>query len=693
MGIRAKFLALLLVIALVPMGVVVVHDQWAARQMAENLVDEARVALTRRISNQLVQVTDLAAVVLRQQKELVELALTVQAREASRRLGAPPPPGDLAEPIYTDSAFDRLGADLPGMAPSARGGGLVSFEAPVFRLAPGVTLEDVGEEAARLSTMVHAFRGLRAGKDAVFRWQYVSLEAGLHLSYPGHGGYPEAYDARQRPWYRNALERGGLVWNPPYFDATTGQLTTTASTPLRSKDGSVIGVAGIDVDLLGLLAGLQERATLPPDADLLLVDLTPREETGKTGLRVLARRGRTSGDWEAAAAVAWLDEGEALAQELAEGKRGIRRLPFEGQDSLWAHAPVDDFDSALLIVYPATGIENETAGAKRIIGDATLMQVAITGAFGLFMLVVVGVLGVIGARAVTRPVKELDQAAQRLAGGDLEARAEVSAGGELGRLADSFNAMVPRLRDQVQLRQSLAVAAEVHEHLLPDAAPTLEGFDIAGVSLPCDETGGDYFDYLALSEGRLGIAVGDVTGHGLPAALLMATARGLLRARADRAPTASDLLDGVNRQLARDALAGRFMTLFYLVLTPGSRTLAWANAGHEGALVLDPESGAVNSLEGGGVPLGIDADWRYEDLDGATLPKGGVMVIATDGLWEARDADGTMFGRERLEEVLREQADLPASDLRDAVLDALHAFRGEEPLRDDVTLVVVRDTP
>lgn len=705
MSIRRKFLFLLLAIALVPMVVVVIHSHRAAKDMGHELTEAAREGLTLRLTNQLRRTIDLTSTILRQQKELVELALVVQAREAASRLAASEPPGDLREPVYTDAAFDRLGRDLPGMRPSdwhvrsdANGNPTpldVSYEAAVFRLAPGVALDDVGEEATRLSTMVHAFRGLHSGREALFRWQYVSLESGLHLSYPGHGGYPEAYDGRKRPWYTRARDLGGLVWIPPLFDATTGQLVSTASVPVRDGSGAIAGVTAIDVDVLGLLDTFQSRATLPPDADFLLVDLARRPDgRGGEGVRVLARKGRASGNWDSRPEANWLNgDGGGTYQELVAdmmaGKRGLKRMPFEGVDALWAHAPVDDYDTALLIIFPFSEVVAETAGAETLIRDATLKQVGISGVFALVMVGIVGVLAFVLVRAVTLPVHRLDVAARRLAEGDLESRAEVRGRDELARLAESFNAMVPKLKDQVRLKQSLDLAHEVQCNLLPEKAPDIDGFEIAGGSLPCDETGGDYFDYIPLGKGRLAVAVGDVTGHGVPAALLMATARGHLRARASRAPSISDLLNGVNRELARDALAGRFMTLFYLVLEPGSRRVRWANAGHDAALVVDP-SGDVSALDEGGVPLGVDGDWSYEDYQSGDLAPGTVLVLATDGIWEMRNAEDEMFGHDRLQAVIREHASKPAKDILKVVAATLKTFSGGAPLRDDVTLVVVK---
>lgn len=705
MSLRFKFLLVLLAVAVLPLGLVVLHDVRAMRDLGRNLAQRSGLTLTLRLTDQLRHALDAGAAILRNQKELVELALLLQAREAGARLNRPPPPPEFRELVYFSSAFDsREGHRPPGIKPSpihrAKGPeGIVSslevsYETPSFYVAPAVPPETIADDLARLSTLQPALKALSRGKEDLFYWQFVSLESGLHISYPGHGGYPEGYDPRTRPWYKAAKANGALTWNPPVFDASSRRLAVTASIPVVRNDGEIAGVSGIGLDALSLLDGLKERASLPEGAELLLVDLAERNGGGQ-GIRVMIRRSDLDRDWQVGPDQEWLEspDGKGLAElqaDLAAGKAGVRELEMRDGPALAAYAPIDDFDTALLILLPVRDIATQAAEAEGAVEAATRRQIAAAGLFALAMVVAAVVLALAGARVVTRPVRSLDVAARRLAEGDLDAHAEVTSRDELGRLAETFNAMVPRLKDHVRLSQSLALASEVQEHLLPAEAPSLQGFDLAGASLSCDETGGDYFDFIPLPGDRLGVAVGDVTGHGVPAALLMATARGLLRARADRAPTVADLLEGVNRQLARDALAGRFMTLAYLLLESGSRSVRWANAGHEPIVVYDPASDSFRQLAGEDVPLGIDGTWSYKDRMTGELPPGALLVMATDGVTELRGPDGTMFGRERLEETLRAHAQGTASDLLTAVKRKAIAHAHGTPIRDDATLVVVK---
>jgi len=237
---------------------------------------------------------------------------------------------------------------------------------------------------------------------------------------------------------------------------------------------------------------------------------------------------------------------------------------------------------------------------------------------------------------------------------------------------------------------ALNLAQEVQQNLLPQRLPRLESIDVVGRSLYCDETGGDYFDFLELSENRLGVVVGDVTGHGVAAALLMASVRGFLRARAALSESAAEIITGVNRLTSVDtAETGQFMTLFYLVLDPQTRRITWVRAGHDPGLLYCPAADRFEELSGAGMALGVDEDWQFEDF-GRTVEPGQIVLLTTDGIFEAHNPAGEMFGKDRFKAVVRQNAGLEAEGLRKAVFEAVAEFRGAEPQEDDITLVILK---
>jgi len=285
------------------------------------------------------------------------------------------------------------------------------------------------------------------------------------------------------------------------------------------------------------------------------------------------------------------------------------------------------------------------------------------------------------------------EAWKRLGGGDFSVRLSERLGDERQALVDAFNETVPVLADHVRLQRSMELAQEVQQNLLPAAPPEIPGLDVAGASLSCDETGGDYFDYRAVTRGGevcLDTAVGDVTGHGVPSALLMATARALLLATED-SETPGQRVSRANRLLCRDvADSGRFMTLLAMEIRPLEGVARYVRAGHDPALLYDPRRDAFEEWPGTGLPLGIESDYAYVEQAMSFDQPGQVLLLGTDGIWETRNPAGEMYGKARLREALRRSAASPAAGIVDAVLAELAAFRGDRRQEDDVTLVVVK---
>ena len=237
---------------------------------------------------------------------------------------------------------------------------------------------------------------------------------------------------------------------------------------------------------------------------------------------------------------------------------------------------------------------------------------------------------------------------------------------------------------------ALNLAQEVQQNLLPQRPPRLDSIDVAGRSLYCDETGGDYYDYIELPNRSQGIVVGDVSGHGVSAALLMASVRGYLRARATLAGSTGDIITAVNRLLSMDtAETGQFMTLFYLVVEPLNNRIIWVRAGHDPGFLYCPHSDQFEELSGAGLALGVDENWNYDDYN-RKVEQGQIVLLTTDGIFEAHNSAGEMFGKARFKEVVRKNAGLEAEGIRKAVFEAVTEYRGDEPQEDDITLVVLK---
>ena len=179
-------------------------------------------------------------------------------------------------------------------------------------------------------------------------------------------------------------------------------------------------------------------------------------------------------------------------------------------------------------------------------------------------------------------------------------------------------------------------------------------------------------------------------GHGIPAALVMATARASLRTSALREHSLSELMTRTNHVLAADNRHNRFMTLSLLIIEAESRTVRWASAGHDPAIVFNPETNTFRELEGGGLPLGVTEGTEYQEYSSDPLPVGSVLVIGTDGVWEMFNEKKEQYGKHRLQALMREHARRSAKEIGAALEADLAEFRGVETLADDVTFVITK---
>ncbi len=238
-----------------------------------------------------------------------------------------------------------------------------------------------------------------------------------------------------------------------------------------------------------------------------------------------------------------------------------------------------------------------------------------------------------------------------------------------------------------RIEQQLRIAREVQGALLPVADPALAGYDIAGMNVPTWEIGGDYFDYLPQPDGRLGIAIADVSGKGVAAALIMATFRAALRAQRPRDLPLDQVGTRLNRILLDSMDSSRFVTAVYGLLDRETGTFTYANCGHNPPLLLRV-AGGCETLTSSGPALGMWPGAQFKPDDVALEP-GDTLVLYTDGVIEVMNAGGEMFGVERLEDVLRQHAGRPSRQLVRAVVDATQAFASRRAYDDDFTLVIV----
>lgn len=236
--------------------------------------------------------------------------------------------------------------------------------------------------------------------------------------------------------------------------------------------------------------------------------------------------------------------------------------------------------------------------------------------------------------------------------------------------------------------EELRLAREVQQQFFPSSPPALEGYEIAGASIPAEATGGDYYDFFPMRNGCVGIAVGDVSGHGMGPALLMAVTRAYLRPLALTQDDLGKILTSANRFIADDVKGKRFVTLFLGQLEAARQSFAYAGAGHRGYVI--EKSGRVKTLDSTGLPLGMDRDARIARGPEVTLKPGDIVLLLTDGILEQRSQTGELFGIERALEIVRTGRDKPAKAILDNLFRAVREFADATPQGDDLTAVVIK---
>ena len=242
--------------------------------------------------------------------------------------------------------------------------------------------------------------------------------------------------------------------------------------------------------------------------------------------------------------------------------------------------------------------------------------------------------------------------------------------------------------ERERLEREQQVASEIQQRFLPAAAPVVNGYELQGISFPCYEIGGDYYDFIQREDGKLVVALGDVSGKGTAAALLMSSLHAAVHAHTEIHDSLAKTIGAVNRYLVESIPANRFVTLFYAELDPKNGALSFLNAGHNPPLIVH-SGGTMEQLAAGGLPLGImpDADFR----EGRTqLHHGDVLVIYSDGVSEATNPGGEEFGPTRLYEVVARNMDASAGGIRDRIESALTKFCQGTPAADDITLVICK---
>jgi sigma-B regulation protein RsbU (phosphoserine phosphatase) len=562
---------------------------------------------------------------------------------------------------------------------------------------PGFTWISFGDEAGTFTGVYRLPDGrLRVNQSRIEdgKTRLVEHDVRADLSWKFFRSEADSgYDPRKRPFYERARGEKRPVWHPPYIFYDQAVPGISCSRAVYDEAGRMRGVLSVDFDLNSLSQFLADLSVSPNGKVLMFT--SDGVLLAQPGRRVELRKeqrgqGRllTLDDVSDPVIESYRARLQPAHTQPARATTAFHSFEFRHADRDYiASATSFPIGDDLVWVFGAAAPKDDFLAR---VWQSQWQALAVAAAAVLLAVLLAAVM----ARRVSGQVLALVNFMHRVGGGDLEAPADFGGNREFRVLSHALNRMIADLRDRLRLRHSMDVAMAVQQRLLPAEAPRTPGLDIAGHSTYCDETGGDYYDYLFLDEpanDKLLVAVGDVSGHGVAAALVMAGARAVLRDRVTPDVDLAELMGRLNRLLSADHAGERFMTMHLSVIDAGAGTFRWASAGHDPAVIYDPDTDRFEEIDRAEFPLGVLDEAEYkEHAHAAPLRPGQVITIGTDGVWEERNAAGEEFGKGRLRQTIRESAAGTAEQIVQALVSRLTDFRSGTRPRDDLTLVVIK---
>ena len=693
MRIRYKLLMLLMVISLAPLLLVRTSVQRDLSHMGDTLAERSGNVLVHKASNGLKRIVEDHARVLHRERQLLEATSLLLASKIEGELyghshtsteGSFIPVDVRMEDVLKDYFFSHMKGRRQPLEVD-------------FRQA---SLENGAESKVLLADLIPLLGKVKFEYPQLIMWIEMDLVDGTKLV------YPKADQIRRMGRGKGTNSKGTelhstLTWSLPQLDSNTRRMVFRVTAPIRNEIGVLQGNLTLVIPVDSVLHQNLHVSMFSEETMSFLVKPVADSDQFSIGIRIVAQEqdvqaGR--GHWQVPDQDQWLESGDKeqfgiMATSLLAGKPGVIGMPYKDRDALWAYAPIDEKGTSLLLVVPREDIVREAQTARQFIASQVDEH---DSKMGYVVLVVAGlvlVTALLLSKYFTRNISGLVRVVQRVAKGDFSIRATVRSADEIGQLGLAINKMVPELKERVSIKHHLEVAHEVQQNLLPSENPQLPGFDIAAVSAYCDETGGDYYGFIprhTRDGDSLVVAVGDVSGHGFQAALMMASARAYLRGQSCGECPLNDVVSVVNDRMFEDLDgSGRFMTLFLMELK-ADNMVHWVRAGHDPALLYDPETDSFEELIGGGMPLGVMPDVEFDLNQRSDLRPGQVIVIGTDGIWETQSETGELYGKDRLKALIRSHADDESVRIIETLRTALGEFRGGASKLDDMTIAVLK---
>ncbi|CCO22608.1 SpoIIE family protein phosphatase [Maridesulfovibrio hydrothermalis] len=729
MKIRWKILIVLLTFSLVPLFVLKMHGLKSLTHLGSDLQTQTRVTLLERATASLSHMAKATAAIINLQDRLYRTTLKSVQAEAEFRLRdddtepLPPvvfitsPSETISKPVLiSDSRYKKRALMGRGTArksqhrmASIQRGDLIDLPiAPdniSFWLTNDLPLKEAMPDITRLEPLIHIFQACSLTLENLALWQDVSLENGLVATYPGHNAFPKKYDPRTHEWYKQVKKNLKVTWTLPALDAATRSLCYRLSAPLFNDKDEFIGVVSL---VIPVGTTINSSLLINPESGttIMMVSSSHPETEQEKKLLIVGQIGddhdkdispqMISHFWLVPPEPEWLKEDHpefnTLVEDVADKNFGVLQMDYKGIPSLWTYTPIN-MRLSLLIITPVNEFTAEADEAEQYIRESVAYQYEGSSLIALAVIISVALVAYFVSQSLSLPIRKISEAVIKVGEGDWNARADFHSSDELGELAENFNIMVPQLREHSSIQQALSLADEAQQSLFPQEVPSLVGTDIGARCVFSEKTGGDYYDFIgckACGPDVFAAAIGDVSGHGISAALLMTSARAYIRALTGQGKPLVEVISKVNRLVTNDcAKTGHFMTLTTIICDAGNKTVNWIRAGHDPALIYTPETDSFEELIGEGLALGVDEDYLYRDYL-TQMESGQILTLYTDGIWEAHGPAGKQFGKDSLRRIIRDNCHRPSQEIVDQLLEEVTAHRKGLPLEDDCTVIIVK---
>ncbi|MFT9009572.1 MAG: SpoIIE family protein phosphatase [Bifidobacterium sp.] len=547
---------------------------------------------------------------------------------------------------------------------------------------------------------------------------YVSLESGSTIIADSDSGLHASgsLNAKQRPWYRAAVEAEDLAWSEIYEDTAGRGFVITCSVPFYAKDGSLDGVGAIDLklsrfsDISGIAELTENTSIFLLNSQGVLIDEDSEVGSSDTPLDGEAGNAEKPGNL-AESSDSKLRE---LAEAMMDDKQGVRQVALDGEDVYVAFAPLENLDWNLAVVQSVEkvmepirlgerSIEAMQTQAHHAITQAISVMVAALVVAAFTIIVLVALLSRRFAHALTAPITLLRQRVSEIASGNLDTVIAIDTSDEIEDLGASVSSMSRELKEHIRnlnkvtaererIGAELSIATRIQNAMLPQASspfPERHEFRLVASMQAAKEVGGDFYDFFLIDDDTLVVIMADVSGKGVPAALFMAISKTVIKHNAMGGMGPGEALSSANKLLCESNSASMFVTVFIGYLTISTGRFRYANAGHTPPLIRRSDAGfELLPMLPGMVLAGLEGI-RYRELV-TSLSRGDEILLYTDGVTEMANERHELFGEERLIHAVSNVPQSQFERLLPELKSQVFAFAGSAEQTDDLTVLALQ---